>query len=204
VVRVMVSDRDRSRPAVGSKPASDVIDACRRGDRVALDEVFRAHASNLERLLVRLIGPGADAEDLLQDVFAAAIAAFPRFRGEASVGTWLHRIAIHVAHRHLRAPRRRLEVPVEDVREAPAVAESPEVATARREAADRLYEHLDKLDARKRIALILHVVEDLPIAEVAALMGASRTATKSRLFWARRWLVRRLRKDPALDDGGRR
>jgi RNA polymerase sigma-70 factor (ECF subfamily) len=202
---LMVSDPDRSRSARVPKPSDALIDGCRRGDRAALDEVFRAHAASLERILVRLIGPDADAEDLLQETFAAAIGAFPRFRGEASVGTWLHQIAIHVAHRHLRAPRRRREVPQTDGGDdAPATEESPEHVTARRELTDRLYAHLDELDARKRIALVLHVVDDLPIAEVAALMGATRAATKSRLFWARRWLARRLRKDPAFDAGGPR
>ncbi|MDX2089379.1 MAG: RNA polymerase sigma factor [Kofleriaceae bacterium] len=173
--------------------SSERLDACRRGDRGALDEVFRAHAAAIERLLSRVVGPRADVEDLLQETFAAAIEAFPRFRGEASVKTWLHRIALNVAHKHLRHPRHRRDVPLEDVHEA----EAPMVA-AQWGLAARLYVHLDTLDARKRIAFVLHVVGELPIAEIAALTGASKAATKSRIFWARRALLKRLERDPAF------
>ncbi len=194
---LVLSSAPRERPTPPSLHVDpDVIDACRRGDRNALDAVFRAHAEVLERLLARLVGPRADVEDLLQETFAAAIQAFPRFRGEASVRTWLHRIAVNIARHHLRHPRRRRDVPLDEstapASTAPAAAEPPVPADLAR----RLYEHLDALDPVKRIALVLHVIEDRSIAEIAALMGASQAATKSRLFWARRALLRRLRRDP--------
>jgi RNA polymerase sigma-70 factor (ECF subfamily) len=180
--------------------APDVIEACRRGDRSALELVFRMHAEVLERLLARLVGPGAHAEDLLQETFAAAIEAFPRFRGEASVRTWLHRIAVNVAGHELRHPRRRRDVPLDEVA-SPASGDAPaSEALASHAQARRLYEHLAAIDPVKRIALILHVIEGHSIAEVAALTGASRAATKSRIFWARRALLKRLRKDPQFAD----
>jgi RNA polymerase sigma-70 factor (ECF subfamily) len=179
----------------GAAPAAvpvDQIEACRRGDRQALDAVFRAHAESLARLLRRLIGPSAEVEDLLQETFAAAITAFPKFRGEASVKTWLHRIAVHVAHQYLRRPRHRREVELID--EPRGTEESPE----RRELARRLYALLDDLDAKKRIALVLYVIEEHSIDEIAALMGASKAATRSRILWARRKLMKRMRKDPGF------
>lgn len=179
------------------EPSADRIEACRRGDRGALDEVFRMHAEGLERLLGRLVGPRAEVEDLLQDTFSAAIFAFPRFRGEASVRTWLHRIAVNTACKYLRQPR--------DKRDAQPDAEATTSDTAtpaedaeRRQLIEKLYTHLDELDAPKRVAFLLVVVEELSIAEVAALTGASKSATKSRVFWARRMLQRRLARDPAF------
>jgi RNA polymerase sigma-70 factor, ECF subfamily len=180
--------------------APEVLEACRRGDRNALDGIFRAHAEVLERVLARLVGPSADVEDLLQETFAAAIEAFPRFRGEASVRTWLHRIAINVAGRQLRHPRRRREVALEDVPSPASGEEAAPDAMASHARERRLYVHLDALDPVKRIALILHVIEDHSIAEVAALTGASSAATKSRIFWARRALLKRLRRDPHFAD----
>jgi len=47
---------------------------------------------------------------------------------------------------------------------------------------------------------VLHVFEGLPIEEVAALTGASVTASKSRIFWARRELMKRASRDPLLRD----
>jgi RNA polymerase sigma-70 factor, ECF subfamily len=192
----------RQAPAspAGAADQADQIEACRRGNRSALEAVFRAHAEMLARLLTRIVGPSIEVEDLLQDTFAAAITAFPAFRGEATVKTWLHRIAIHVAHQHLRRPRHRREVALVDpdavARDAPSTM-APELPAL----ADRLYHHLDALDATKRIALVLYAIEERSIDEIAALMGASKTATRSRIFWARRTLMRRMRRDPQLASG---
>jgi RNA polymerase sigma-70 factor (ECF subfamily) len=128
--------------------------------------------------------------------------AFPKFRGEASVRTWLHRIAINIAHHHLRQPRRRRDVPLDEANAAHADQDAAPEALAANQLAARLYQHLDELDPPKRIALILHVIEDRPIAEVAAFTGASHAATKSRIFWARRALLKRLRRDPSFDERG--
>jgi DNA-directed RNA polymerase specialized sigma24 family protein len=64
----------------------------------------------------------------------------------------------------------------------------------------RLNHHLQAISPKKRIAFVLHVFEGLPIEEVAALTAASVTATKSRVFWARRELIKRAQRDPILRD----
>jgi RNA polymerase sigma-70 factor (ECF subfamily) len=192
---------DRSAPATPARTGLEQIEACRRGDRAAMEAVFRAHAEGLARLLTRIVGPSIEVEDLLQDTFAAAITAFRTFRGEASIKTWLYRIAIHVAHQHLRRPRHRREVELPDadaVAREPASPSTPEG----REIAAQLYQHLDAIDATKRIALVLYAIEEHSVDEIAALMGAGKAATRSRIFWARRALMRRMRKDPLFAVGG--
>jgi RNA polymerase sigma-70 factor (ECF subfamily) len=177
-----------------ARVAPDQLEACRRGDRAALESVFRAHAESIARLLTRIVGPSIEVEDLLQETFAAAITAFRNFRGEASIKTWLHRIAVHVAHQDLRRPRHRREVALLD---PDAVARAaPERSPEERALARRLYDHLDAIDATKRIALVLYAIEGHSIDEIAALMGAGKAATRSRIFWARRALLRRMRRDP--------
>jgi RNA polymerase sigma-70 factor, ECF subfamily len=190
---------------VPAEPDGDTIERCRRGERAALESVFRAETPALERLLVRLAGPSADVEDLLQTTFVEAIGAFPRFHGTASVRTWLGRIAIHVVHSHLRSSgrRRRRVAALELVRDrAEPVDPAPEpdhVAHGRRQL-ERLYQHLDAIGIKKRLAFMLFVFDGRSIEEVAALQGASVVATKSRVFWARRELLARVGKDPVLRD----
>lgn len=177
------------------------IDACRRGDRRALDAMLRAHIPALDRLLTRLAGPNGDVEDLLQTTLIEAVTAFPRFRGEASVKTWLCRIAVHVFKSHLRRPERRRRVPLELVRDAAEPvdrAPAPDDVAERRRQLARLYHHLGAIGDKKRIAFVLHVIDGCPIDDVAGLMRASVVATKSRVFWARRELLGRVKKDPAL------
>jgi RNA polymerase sigma-70 factor (ECF subfamily) len=182
---------------------SDLIDACRRGERGALDQVFRAHVSYLERVLARVAGRTLDVEDLLQSTLMAAMLAFPSFRGEAHVRTWLARIAVHVAHDRLRsaarARRRDAALPDGEVARPPGPVGSEETLDQRRRL-ERLEVHLSALGPKKRIAFVLHVFEGLELEEVAALMGAGVAATKSRVFWARRELLRRARRDPLLRD----
>ena len=173
----------RAEQAHAAGEPEDLIDACRRGERRALETVFTTHGPYLERLLARLVGPSLEVEDLLQSTFVAAIGAFARFRGEAQVRTWLARIAIRVAQERLRRAehRRRGDLPgleeSEDSRVPHAHAENDLDARRRIE---RLHGHLTLIAPKKRIAFVLHVFEGHPIEEVAALTGASVTATKSR------------------------
>ena len=181
----------------------DLVETCRRGERAALQTVFRAHAPYLERLLARVIGPSADIEDVLQATFLGAITAFPRFRGEAQVRTWLARIAIRIAHERLRRAehRRRGELPsLELVADESEQMLRGEHGVDTRRQIERLYHHLDALGPKKRLAFVLHVFDGHPLEDVAALMDASVPATKSRVFWARRELVRRAARDPLLRD----
>jgi RNA polymerase sigma-70 factor (ECF subfamily) len=186
----------------------DQIEACRRGDRRALSAVFMAHSPYLERLLSRVAGRSLEVDDLLQSTFMAAIDAFPRFRGEAQVRTWLARIAIRTAHDRLRSAGHRKRVHVADIeREADREAASPRIEQEidGRRRLEQLELHLAAIGPKKRIAFVLHVFEGLPLEEVAALTGAGLAATKSRVLWARRELLKRVARDPRLRDlmGGR-
>jgi len=191
----MASAEPRSTPV---DPA--LVEACRRGEREALDKVLRRYAPSLERLILRLVGPGPDLEDLLQRTMMAIVTAFPRFRGEASVQSWMMRITVNIVRQYWRVPekRRRVKlglVPVEDgLQDAPGA----DVVADQRRQLERLFFHLEKVGEKKRLAFSLHVFEGLSIEQVAALVGASKAATKSRIFWARRALMAKAKKDPAL------
>jgi RNA polymerase sigma-70 factor (ECF subfamily) len=179
---------------------ADAIDACRRGDLAAIGAVLRDHTGNLERLLGRIVGSSSEVEDLLQDTFEAAVRGFASYRGKAPIGAWLAAIAVRVAYRHLRRPERTRRIALELVVE-PATHEHAnpiEEGTSERRIRERIYHHLAAVSAKNRIAFVLHVIEERPIAEVAALMGATQAATKSRVFLARRKLEQRAGGDPML------
>lgn len=191
----------RNRTSVLSDPAvgeANLVDRCRRGDRDALEQVFRREGPALVRLLTRLVGDRHDVDDLVQNTFVEAISAFPRFRGDASVRTWLSRIAVNVVRQKWRRKavrqRARLELVANDVDPAAPI---DDVADDRRRL-DRVYQHLAKIAIKKRLAFSLHVLDGRPIDEVAALMSASVTATRSRVFWARKELRASARRDPVL------
>lgn len=184
----------------GTRPSDPLIAACRRGERTALEQVFRQESPQLARLIARVLGPHADADDVLQNTLVIAMGAFPRFRGEATVQTWLTGIALRVIKGHLRRPERTRRVHLEALPELEAPEVPADVRTDTRRRLERLYTHLEAIGPLKRIAFVLHVIDGLPIDEVASLVDASRAATKSRVFWARLRLMKRLRRDPLFND----
>lgn len=187
------------RDHAGAAPYSAaLIEGCRRCDKASLAAVFRAEAPFMERVLQRIVGSRSDVEDLLQLSFEYAIRAFPSFRGEASVRTWLTRIAVRTALHHLKSPARKRRVSFEVI-EGGQGALSPSRPQHEAEARARLavlYEHLAELDPKQRTAFVLFQVEGRPMEEVAALMDTNVSTTKSRVMWARRKLFARLSKDP--------
>jgi RNA polymerase sigma-70 factor (ECF subfamily) len=196
---VVVRDTHRSLP----DPDAATLDACRRGDREALGRVLRERAPMLVRLITRLCGPIADVEDLLQVTMISAVRALPGFRGEASLDTWLQRIAINAVRSHARRERPVRRASLELLRDEPDPPDprpSAERVVDDRRRLERLHHHLSAIGGAKRVAYLLHAVEGLPVEEVAALMGAGRFATKSRIYWAGRALRARAKKDPLLAD----
>ena len=186
-------------PAQPAEPSSQMLAGCRAGDARAVEELFRLHAPVVERVLGRLVGPVADLEDLTQTVFLEALSALQRFRGEASFKTWLLSIAVHVGQHYLRAGRVRRHVPLDLVpEEAVRGDQDHDRSLDERRLAPELHRLLDKVAPKKRIALLLYVVEGHSIEEVASLMGASQTATRSRIFFARRELRKLLGSDKKL------
>jgi RNA polymerase sigma-70 factor (ECF subfamily) len=182
---------------------------CLAGDRAAQRELFQREIDRVHGILYRLLGPGADLEDAAQEAMVAVFGSLARYRGEAHLGTWVDRITVRAALRVI-GRRRRAAAPLDEASEvaAPGIALDEELT--RLDAGRRLYAALAKLDPRMRVAFVLHVVEERSTAEIAGLMGATRVATKTRIWRARRELERRARRDPRLaallenEEGGRR
>jgi RNA polymerase sigma-70 factor (ECF subfamily) len=168
-----------------------------------LKEVFR---------YVSRRAPRQEADDITMQVFAAALEALPRFRGECPPRIWLLRIAhgkVVDALRRRAARRETLASEMTDQHPGTdsmadtlaAAVEGPEVVFERAEAR-RVIRHLvDQLNQDQREALLLQYVEELSVAEIAVIMGRSTAAIDSLLQRARASLFRR-GKPYFLDDGG--
>ena len=170
---------------------------CAGGDPAAQRQLFRDQRTRVHRTLYRILGSNREMEDLVQEVFIEVFRSLDRFRGEAKLSTWIARITSRVAMAHI-GKRRPAVQSLETVPEVAAREPSAEAVAAAREAAERLYRALDRVEAVQRIAFALHVIEGLPLREVADVMEASLVATKSRVWRARRELERRASRDPLL------
>jgi RNA polymerase sigma-70 factor, ECF subfamily len=168
------------------------------GDRAAQRELFHAHKQGVHHTLYRILGSNRDLEDLVQDTFLAIFRALPSYRGDSSLARWSQTIATRTAFVWI-AHRRPATIDLELVADLIGNGDPDAHRLAYlRDAARRVYAVLDRLDGRMRIAFALAVLDGRPLAEVAQLTDSSLVATKTRVWRARRELVRRAKRDPVL------
>jgi RNA polymerase sigma-70 factor, ECF subfamily len=162
----------------------------RRGDPTAFGEIYSAHVDAVYRRLTRILGPIAEREDLTQDVFVAVHRALPRFRGDATLGTFIQRIAINLAYQHLRRATRRPTTSVDaaffDDLVAPTAG--PVTRAAAREELALVFACLARIKPKKRIALLLRVVDGLSFEAIAELVDASVDSVAKRVQHGQREL----------------
>lgn len=171
----------------------------RAGDEVAFEELVRTHTSRLLRLARRLMPAEEDAREVVQETFVAVFRALDRFKGDARLSTWLHRITVNTALMKLRTRRRRPEEPIEPLLPAfvddghhreqfQSWAEPADDALLRRHQQDLVRRCIDQLPESYRTVLLLRDIEELETPAVAEMMGISPNAVKIRLHRARQAL----------------
>jgi RNA polymerase sigma-70 factor (ECF subfamily) len=138
-------------------------------------------------LAVRLVGPDL-AGDVAQEALIRAWRAMPRFRGDAALATWLHRITVNTAwtmrKRAARHDAQQLDETVYD--NAIDEATSPEKAGEMIEVRAGLKNAIEQLSPGQRAVLVLRDVYGWTHAEVARELGISHTTAKVRLHRARK------------------
>jgi RNA polymerase sigma-70 factor (ECF subfamily) len=167
------------------------------GDRTAQHDLFIEQRANVHRALFRILGSNRELEDLLQDAFIEIFRALPSFRGDSTLGRWCQTIAVRVAYLAI-SRRRPPTVDLALVEDTVASDTDIRRHVQVREATRRLYAALDRIEAKQRIAFALAVIDGKSLAEVAELTDSSVFAIKTRVWRARRELMRRASKDAAL------
>ena len=194
------ADFDRPVPSAdaaghGSAPVAVDADAAlvRRiaaGDGAAVHRLMDRFAGPLYGLARALTGNEADAEDVVQETFAAACEAAGSFRGEASVKTWLTKILVRRAARSRRAGLRWRFLSLS----SPAAADEPPPAPASPGPASAVDSDMDvtvmleRLSPEHREVIVLRELQGLSYEEMAAALGVPRGTVESRLHRARREL----------------
>lgn len=163
-----------------------LIASARSGDRDAYANLIRSYHVKVLSLCRSYLGDLASAEDAAQETFIKAYVSLKKYRGDASFGTWLYRIAVNHCKDMLRSAYRRrsesLDALVDDQKHEP-IDRSIDLQTAEtRDFANRL---LNGLTNDHRVILSLREISGLSYTEIARTLEISLDAVKSRLKRAR-------------------
>lgn len=173
------------------------IHAILAGDTERFVELVDRYQAPALRMAFSFLGNEEDAREVAQDAFLQAYQALGRFRAEARFSTWFFRIVINRCKDALRARSRRPRA-VAQVGEASVPREpgdalfvdvvdpaaDPARAVTGRDLGRRITEALRQLPDTQRTAFLLHHVQGLSLADIAAIMGCRVGTVKSHLFRA--------------------
>ena len=170
-----------------AEPLTDVARAA-AGDVRAFEDLYRAHLPRVHAL-VRRMTAGRDAEEITQDVFVRAWQKLGTFRGDASFGTWLHRLAVNVVIERFRTEQVRRA----RLHDGDAIFDTLAAPAQTRDIGMDFEAALEKLPDGAREIFVLHDVEGYKHHEIATLLEISAGTSKAQLHRARMMLRRHLK-----------
>ena len=175
---------------------TQLLEKLRSGDRTAIEEFYNVYKKKLYYLVLEQVDRNqAAAEDLVQEVFLAALSSLDKFRGDSRLYTWLRSIAFHKINDFYRRQGREpspqksspdwnaitLEQAAGDERPAHSAMESEETRL-------QVHQALVDLPQDYREVLVLKYLEDMPVLEISQIMGRSPKSVEGLLTRARKAL----------------
>ena len=180
-------------PFVGVTLTTDeqLVERALAGDGDAFGEVVRRWERKIYALAYGITGSVEDARDATQETFIAAYRSLPRFRGEAQVSSWLHRIAVNQCITRQRRARARAETGLEEEVEAgreqflsTGREASPAHASESRQRAEAVRRAVASLPQELREVVLMKEFEELTFQEIADALQIPLSTVKSRLYTA--------------------
>jgi RNA polymerase sigma-70 factor, ECF subfamily len=179
----------------GVQTDATLIARCQKADVAAFNEIVGRYKGKIYAYILRMTGSAEDAEDLTQEVFVKMYTSVHTFRAEASVSTWLFRIAGNLCidafrRKKVRGTPLSLDAPIENNesdsegagREISDSELAPETLLGRKELAGHIEAAISRLPTKLRAAILLHDVEGLAYEEIAEVEKVPLGTVKSRIF----------------------
>jgi RNA polymerase sigma-70 factor (ECF subfamily) len=173
----------------------ELVERLKRRDEAAFNAFVLRYQDRVFRILLRMLGDRAEAEDLAQEVFISIFKAIDSFRGDSQLSTWVYRVASNHCRNRLKYLARRRQKLMDDFDEEHVAAAQGALSPDRQGTPDRLLEArqteslleegLARLDDEQRELVVLREVEHLSYEEIMAITGLPEGTVKSRLHRAR-------------------
>lgn len=180
-------------------PAKELVDAARRHAPHAWNTLLKQHQLPLFTYVAELLRDDAAAHDVVQETFAAAVRHIASLRNDDRFGPWLFGIAHQKCVQRWRRSQRDNDVFAAPTTDDDAPADWPDTdmpdprdTLLRREDAEDFFALVETLPIAQRSALLLHVLEDFSLEEIARIGEVPIGTVKSRLHHAKRALREKL------------
>jgi RNA polymerase sigma-70 factor (ECF subfamily) len=155
------------------------------------EDVYREYSGYVAALAYRVLGRDAEVEDVVQDVFLAAVSGLHRLRDPGAVKGWLASATVNIASRRLR--RRKLWAIVGLDSPSDEEVSAPGASPEEKAVLSEVYFALDTLPVNDRVAWVLRYVEGESLERVAELCGCSLATAKRRISAAQEAIERATR-----------
>lgn len=171
---------------------TELVARAQSGDLNAFDGLINLHQDRVFALAYRMLGNSEDAADVQQETFIQAWRNLHRFRGDAALSTWLHRIAVNICLSRRRRPEPiQLEPEVEDRLSAGDQSNGVSCLVSA-ETALMVRKVIAGLPAHYRALVVLREIEERSFEEVARIIGCTPASARTRASKARKLLRERL------------
>ncbi len=179
-------------------PSADALARLRAGDPSATDAMIRRYAPAMRRVVAQLSGWSSETDDLVQDVFAAALMALPKFRGDADLETWLTCIAIHRVRRWQRRQVLRRLWQKTAAAQQTALTNDDEPPGEIEEQQRLVRDAIAALPPKYREVIALRYLEERTTGETASLLGLRSNTVDVRAHRGRQLLAEQLKEHDAF------
>ena len=175
-----------------------LVERLKRRDEAAFNELVRLYQAKIFRLVFRMLGDRAEAEDLAQEVFVTVFKSIDGFRGDSKLSTWLYRVATNHCKNRIKYLSRRAkgskkefdEIADREAVESATMSTSaqvprPDEAVQGFQVQSAVQQALSELDDEHRELVVLRDVENMSYEEIQQITGLPEGTVKSRLHRAR-------------------
>jgi RNA polymerase sigma-70 factor, ECF subfamily len=165
-----------------------LISECIAGNEDAIEMFVRQYEGGVFRLALSILGDQAEASEVTQETFIAALRALSSYEERKSLKAWLYAIALNHSRSRLRKQRvlERLRATLTRIfRVETQKQPSPEESVIQNEQEAAIWNCLNELDERHRLVVILRYFHELPVAEISQILSVNEGTIHSRLHSAR-------------------
>ncbi len=165
-----------------------LIAECIAGNEAAIEMLVHQYETGVFRLALSIVGDAAEANEITQETFIAALGALPAYQEKQSFKAWLYTIALNHSRSHLRKRkiRERLRTTLTHLFRIETEKQiSPEDMAIQNEKEAQIWSALNQLDERYRTVVVLRYFHELSIAEISEILSVNEGTIHSRLHSAR-------------------